>query len=366
MTMILHKLNVILIIFCSFLVSANCEIIWRRVSGGFLLDNVGVYSSLVHNNIIYLTGEFGLITSTDGINWSQSDCVDVMINMSVDSQYLYGSSVGSILKTENNGVTCKKQDIIILATQWIRYIEASDQFIVISAVGDGVKKGGMSISFDQGTSWVKLDSSENWQTDVMSLAILNNQLFAGHNNGIHVSKDSGNTWVSVLSDIDIHKIKTIGDTLYGLGGQLDSAQAIYKSLVFRSIDSGSTWEESHNDLAPQPTNQLIIHNNNIYTSAGGKIFRTNMNVQNWGDLQWVDDVPLHTFRSNVTGLFVFNGILFAATGSTGLYSTNFDNATSVRKTKINRLIFFENTRKYFVNGRVILTSNNGLNRILYK
>ena len=182
-------------------------------------------------------------------------------------------------------------------------------------------------------SWSKLETVESWQNNVMTLTISNNRLLAGHNNGMHVSDDSGKTWINVLSERSVSRIEKYGDILYACGGQLDILQGTSKCLIFRSLDNGNSWEENNNELIQVPSNRLYVYNGNIFLNVDLKVFRAELNVDNWSAVQWIDESPLHGFHSKVSGLVVFNGKLYASTSANGLYVTDLDDLTSVDEKK---------------------------------
>jgi hypothetical protein len=200
--------------------------------------------------------------------------------------------------------------------QWVQYSNGMGSmpyvFSLAVSLGNNIFAGlggpgsgtGVYISTNSGTSWTQTGLNN---TDVFSIAISGNKIFAGSNSGVYLSTNNGTSWTQTpLSSLTIEAL-AINGTNYnvfagGSGG------------VYVSTNNGSNWTQT--SLNSQYVRSLLILGNYIFagTEGNGVYFSTN-NGTNW------TQTTLN--NQSVWSFGVLGSYIFAGTGSSGIYiSTN--------------------------------------------
>lgn len=90
---------------------------------------------------------------------------------------------------------------------------------------------GLYRSYDGGIAWIG-DAEDIYQ--VSDIVEHNGKLFTARRNGIHMSKDGGDSWVQVFDDRPIYRVIADNELLYAFGG----------NTILRSENGGKTWKQS--------------------------------------------------------------------------------------------------------------------------
>ncbi len=132
---------------------------------------------------------------------------------------------------------------------------------------------GLFCSSDQGVSWTGVGTGLTADT-IYALAVVGSHFFAGTDNGIYLSTDSGMAWTSSgLSGRQILGFEADGQTL--LAGT-------YGEGVYRTTDSGNSWQFSNAGLACAQPWALVFMGSELYSGTmEGGVVRTGDNGMNW-------------------------------------------------------------------------------------
>lgn len=194
----------------------------------------------------------------------------------------------------------------------------------------GVLGGGLYHSSNNGQSWsavntgltYTLGANLNQVSDITSLAINGNTLFAGTWQGgrIYVSSDNGQNWTTSNSGLTSEYVQTLavsGNNVFA---------GTYDSGIFLSSNNGQNWTSVNTGLTSVNILSMAVSEDNIFagTSDGG-IFLSSDNGQSWSSV----NIGLPYSKTNpqqLTSIYAIaiNGNnIFAGTFDSGIFlSTN--------------------------------------------
>ena len=216
----------------------------------------------------------------------------------------------------------------IANAQWVR-IEAIPPNTNVPSIyieGNTIYAGADSviyISSDGGTSWRKSNSINSAVDFVSSVVKIGNRIFVGtYNYGVYESTDFGLTWIERNEGLTNQASRTLAD-LVARGDSL-YAGTIGAGVYVRSLISNTSWIPFNNGLIPNLSynvNSLIKSGDILYAGAGGNgYYYTNKLGSNvWNEVQFglISVEPLTFFDIIMKGGKQFIG------SSYGLYeSTN--------------------------------------------
>jgi hypothetical protein len=171
-----------------------------------------------------------------------------------------------------------------------------------------------SPSFSHWTRVQQLPSS-----DIFSLYHKEDVLYAGGKNKIYISKDNGQTWDStnvIPQFFEVDNIIVYKNEFYA---------ACFSIGVFRSSDSGSTWQNISAGIAPFVSDFCEFKENLYASTLGNSIFKLNsVNGNNW--LSFSNG--LSNQSANNTSIAGNNNALVAGTLANAMYDYLPDNSTT--------------------------------------
>jgi len=164
-------------------VSTNYGSNWTKTS----LNNQNIRSLAYNGTVLFAgTNENGIFVSTNnGTSWTQSSINDKEVRCIVFSgNYIFAGTYNSgIYRSSNNGLN------------WIQIALTERSILSMDTVGSNIFAGtdnnGVFVSSNNGSNWVQTSLNNQW---VYALVHSNNYLFAGTPNGVYYSTDNGNTW----------------------------------------------------------------------------------------------------------------------------------------------------------------------------
>ncbi|MCX6122767.1 MAG: T9SS type A sorting domain-containing protein [Ignavibacteriales bacterium] len=233
----------ILILFCE---EMKAQYSWETVTlptGGI------VYSILcVDNNSVLCCNNLGVFLSTNqGLDWSGS-LTSASIRLRCDTLGNIFAGGGGLKRINAKNVNNSNAwtNISLGQSNGLGFAD----FLVTPSGNIYVATGsnGIYFSSNNGSSWVRRDTGLSGKNVSQLYRLPNNYLIAATNKGVYLSKDSGNTWL--LSGLDTALVNTVAfskrGNLYAGGSSL--ADNMYSSYMYKSVDTGKTWNRISGDI----------------------------------------------------------------------------------------------------------------------
>ena len=278
---------------------------WTLIDNGLTNTYVTALAINSSNNIFAATFGGGAFRSTDnGDSWTalntgvpNATFLSLAINA---SGYIFaggdplGGPVGVLRSTDNgdswepvnNGLDTGNGINALLAT--------SNGSLFAGTYGDGVFR-----STDNGDNWSQIN---NGLTTIFVLSFATNasgDIFAGtyFGGGVFRSTDNGDTWSEQNDGIIATEVRAIARRPFAIPIQHPNVSAIdlifagtYGSGMFRSSDSGGSWQKINNGLSALYESALAINaNNHIFVGAdfvggAGGVYRSTDDGDNWVEI----------------------------------------------------------------------------------
>ncbi len=233
----------------SYFRTTDAGITWTKSAGPGAIRALAICAG----RVIAASDEAGVFCSSDaGTTWSQigsqfSGCGSASLVAKDSTLFLAGCMPGGVFRSTDFGST------------WIRSVNGLvDTMVIMLAPSDSgilaVTWSGVYRSTDMGLSWNFLDSARLAMSP--NFVTLGNKWFMP-GQGVARSSDNGLTWVNQNVGLRMADINTVAVCSNG-----PDLLALTRAGVFRSTDSGSTWEGAE-------VNPLEIAG---FTAFGGKLF----------------------------------------------------------------------------------------------
>ncbi len=266
--------------------------------------------------------EFGgvFVTHDAGAHWSQISTGlqgrDVFALLALpDATLVAGTNGGVFVQGKNGRWEARNRIVIEPGTHEAKLevrkpVSLSSVRVAELGVSNGkwfaATSAGLYWSDDQGMSWHAAPTEG--ERDFISLAVLDNMIFATTFNAVVGSMDSGKTWQLVSVPDEVRRVDKIA---------IDGDQAVWLATregAFRSRDGGSTWQHILGGLPPYRVNAISWDEDGrrLLASSGvsGKVYQSTNGGRSW---QEIAELP-YTLR-DVSG---FGGRLFVATAFDGI------------------------------------------------
>ena len=174
-----------------------------------------------------------------------------------------------------------------------------------------------AILYSNNSSFAQWVQTNGPKVTVQTLAVVGKNLFAGTNNGVFVTTNSGTTWTQVntgLADTGVSALASIGTNLF----------ASTASGVFLTTNNGTSWNQVNNGLTTTSIRSLATVGTNLFASTfGSGIFASTNNGTSWTSAN--GSVFQNAFVDLLSGA---GSDLFAATTSDNIIYRSTDNGTS--------------------------------------
>ena len=165
-----------------------------------------------------------------------------------------------------------------------------------------------------GNNWIQLDDGLV-MGQVYALTAHESRLYAGSGNGVFVSEDGGNSWLSTSFNKPVSTLTVNGDTVY--------AGTWYQG-VFRSDDAGLAWkpirdrlhfQEDKGDRYYGETRRILITDNNIINVMYHRgTYTSTDRGETWHDIstEWMGGHSIHSMTE-------FDNYLWSAVSSGSMF-----------------------------------------------
>lgn len=288
--------------------STNNGVTWSQ-SGKEIYDNQ-VYSCLIKNNTFYAgIKDVGMLISTDkGQSWSQKNIGDSPVSsFTACGNTIYAGTIGAgVFYSTNNGKI------------WIQKIKGLRSYNIESflTIGDTV-----IAMIDTIGLFFTTNKSDNWtfmkRIGGNAIYIFNNEIYIGHENGMSISSDFGETWIDLDSGLYTKEYLCFWDNV----AIEDSNVIIVDNYhnFFHSTNLGENWTLVSNGIK-EYINTLELHNNTLYLSTVKGFYKTSDFGHTWikSDYGLVD--------TNIGSFSYDNGKILI--WSDGKFFLSFDDAES--------------------------------------
>ncbi|MEI6750000.1 MAG: hypothetical protein WCM93_12640, partial [Bacteroidota bacterium] len=310
---------------------------------------------------LFAGGYAGLYTSIDnGLTWTVSTAafpgltapnVPNIQSMAVCGSYLYlGTSQQGIFRSANNGATWTAINAGIvtnplqLAYYTFANLVVSGTDVFAGAIGQGVYR-----LINNGTTWTTQSGGLTAEAkNVLTMAIKDNILYCGGNDGLWGSSTSGTlSWTQIKAGDQFRKLFVSGASLYtGLGSKgvylsndngitwtsknqgiqglstrkiikgngSEILAATYEGMLYSSVDEGANWTVGNIHAETGP----CLHGTTLFADAYGDLYRSIDNGASWQKLPQFYDLTwgvAYSFYSKGDTIFVggafYNGVCYS-------------------------------------------------------
>lgn len=288
-----------------------------------------VFNSVIWDGSRFIAsgGNAGSIfISADGVDWQR---IKVGPAGYITTTYVHGTTLfagsiymfgGSIYRSTDNGATWSPANKGFLALTIDEIVEHSGMLFAAR------EDGGIYMSRDYGSEWAHISTPLTDYTRVTIAstgdAILVAKNSGGNNvsSGMYRTADAGTSWTRVEQDIDIVRNLAVSGSL---AAAVVNTRKTYKYLLYTSTDGGVTWS-----LKPEPpidaaqggwAFDLEIAGNTIFLATDRGLYRSLDTGMTW------QPVNNGLGSSSISKIAITNGVLFA-----GIYKRDLDSASIFR------------------------------------
>ena len=271
-------------------VSANAQ--WVKVLNG-LSYNSPVWSLATSGNNVYAGSGFGVYyTTNDGSNWIRTNLNNAAgYSILINGTNIFAGTQNGVYKTTNNGTNWTQMGLTVPIWTMAKY---GDTLFA------GTQPLGVYRSTNNGLNWTQTSLNNKL---ISSLAIKDNMIFAGDNAQaiVYRSTDNGNNWtqfslgggptVSVLSLAVINNTIFAGVNNYG---------------IYTSTNNGLNW--TPNSFNSTSVLCLLVNGNNIFAGVSGQgvYLSTNQGVSWINKMQGMGIQWIRSLTANSQYIFAGN------------------------------------------------------------
>lgn len=290
---------------------------WETINNGLNSTYINCLCTHLENTIF--AGTYGIYKSTDaGANWTPSyqgiNAASVSDMITTPDGSIFAIS-DEIYRSDDYGQTWINVSAIIPEVNFTAiktdhagniYVTAHDSYW-----------GRLYKSTDYGTSWQELLNETTFYTPNDFAMDANSNLYiVTQGDGVLFSSDQGLSWENRTNSIDCFELENIAIDSSGI---IIVAASCYNKKLFRSIDSGTSWEEVNLSQAGNATalksnvdGHFFSGNgfNNVYKSTDGGI--------SWNDISLPEEAfhvfSIETVGSNQVYVATMQGIYYSENG----------------------------------------------------
>jgi hypothetical protein len=219
-----------------------------------------------------------------------------------------------------------------ILAQWVQTTcPATNQINCFAEIGTKLFAGtfgnGIFLSTNNGTNWTQINTSLDYDSVVIALAVLDTTLFAGTNNtfgwvDIFLSTNNGTSWAIVDNGLDANQVSCLAveDTNLFLGTSNSAFRFGNSTKSWTKVDSGLGWPIDITGFAISPNGS---GGTNLFTVSEDSVFLSTNSGASWtatADVGLASTVGKLAVSPAAGGTGSTN--LFAGTGDGVYLSTN--------------------------------------------
>lgn len=206
------------------------------------------------------TGDGMFLSTNNGDNWKAANNglppYSRIDKLTVNGNTVFASTIDGIYTSTDNGANWIAANTGLPTSSTFSAFLSKGNY-VIAATLDALFK-----TTDNGANWVKLNGKPG--TYVYSFNVVGNTLFAAADNGMSISIDDGETWMLIdtgtPTNTGFYSTITAGNKLFA---------GSYQDMVM-STDNGTSWETVTENLPTTYAMSLTVNNNNLFVGTGGR------------------------------------------------------------------------------------------------
>jgi ligand-binding sensor domain-containing protein len=172
-----------------------------------------------------------------------------------------GTALGGVFRSTDNGMSWASASSG-LTNGFVRSLAVKGSILFAGT------DNGICLSPDSGADWYPASPDFAQGTVVQSLAVGGNNLYAGtEGGGVFVSTNNGTSWTesdSGLTDRDIWTISVSGTTVF-VGTDYNG--------VFKSTNNGTSWSPASSGLTDTVVHSLAVTKTNLYAGTDDGVWR---------------------------------------------------------------------------------------------
>ncbi len=343
-----RKLSVIVILNLVLIIFSSCDYYHKALLGN------GTTTYQLHIKVYPENSGKIIIPETSPIEVQEGESVVVKAQTYTGYEFVNWSCDNSevIIDDEFNietTVTLKNGDAIVFAN-----FKSNTQPTIYAATSTE----GLSISYDGGMNWLNIVNQFNSNNLICVYAKYSN-IYIGHDTGLEVSKDSGETWTYfdlTSSSTETHVNSVYGDGINIIVGKSDG--------VHISNDSGNSWSQytTAEGLLQDNVFDVFYYNSTLYVGIHGDVAGSGgLSISfDWG-ASWTNYDDSNFGSPSVWNVYAKDSNIFVTCNPGGLSMSNNSGSTWVTYTSTD-LSSDEVTDVYLSNEKLyVTTSSGGLN-----
>lgn len=271
------------------------QMVQKQIYG---LDYTNGYSLLIRRN----DPPSFYISENNGITWENKNFTQSLSALgSYDNKILLGTNSHGVFLTTDYGQSYEK---VSEASGQVVAIDLNDKVGIFSTFTNTY------ISNDL-YNWQPISNTLIQQASINTIDLSENIILLGSNMGLFLSLDQGETWQNpqALQNVVVKGLHIINNSIYA-AGEIQRNDLTY-TIMLKSDDLGTTWQDLHLDIQHQSQNINISHisaDTNILVvalSELGLYYKLDQNytqINSFLDLPW-DISDVNSAITKITSVF---------------------------------------------------------------
>lgn len=212
-------------------VSDNKGSYWYSCNDG--INDIFINTIAANDNNIFAGSNAGTgvyFSSDSGRTWAtrNTGLMNTFIKkLILDSDTIYASTENGLYRSDNLGKNWYQLGPEVATGPTVLFYINKNRMIIVN-------NNNLLISNDYGKNWVNKGIIE-YNVHIQNISIFDDELFASTDKGIFLSKNWGESWTEVFSEMLLNSEKIL--TIYKNHFLLYS-----NNMLFRSVDSGTNWQ----------------------------------------------------------------------------------------------------------------------------
>ena len=223
------------------------------------------------------TGTGLYVSTNNGTTWTNSNALQATVfSLAVVGSNLFAGTDNGMWLSTNHGKSWNAINTGLLGkSNWIYQFSLIGTTLFAATSGEGV-----CMTTNNGTSW-SVTTSGLPKTNVSSITATGQNLFVGTDSGVYLSSISGQSWVSVNTELTIKKaqrVGVLGPNLYCSTVDIQTGNLVYylwqrplSEMIDQNSEVSTVHSESSVQAFPNPASNEISFSLNANTESDIRI-----------------------------------------------------------------------------------------------